>query len=201
MKKFVIISVLSLSLVFIPFLSLNVQAQESNIDGDLLGGLYYTTLADEDMDENMDSGFGFYLGGKYNISPKMNIIGQFERFSISNTENDVTSKLSVSGMVVNGEYNLNDIIDLEKMNVYGRGGVGYYFGESGNDIISINLENSLGFKLGAGVDYKLDSGIKITGNANYRILETKLEGDWGELADNDINLSGFEIGAGVSYSF
>ncbi len=58
----------------------------------------------------------------------------------------------------------------QEVDIYGRTGIGYYFGQIGIEEVSFDLESSLGFKFGAGVEYEIIPGLHVAGNANYRIL-------------------------------
>lgn len=200
MKRIFIIVALTSCLLLSPLSGLNAQAQEVDIEGDLLGGIFYTTLADDDIEGDMKSGVGFSVGGRYHFNEEISAIGQFERFTTSQTEDNITARLSINGLVASGAYNISEAAEIEEVDIYGRAGIGYYFGQIGIEEISFNLESSLGFKFGAGVEYEVIPGLHLAGNANYRILETGLEGDWGEV-DDTVNLSGVEIGVGMSFRF
>ena len=200
MKRIFIIAALTLCLLISSLSGLNVQAQEVDIDGDLLGGVFYTTLADDDIEDEMQSGMGFYLGGRYHYNEEISVIGQFERFTTSQTEDNITAILSINGLVGSGAFNISEAAEIAEVDIYGRAGIGYYFGQIGIEEVSFDLESSLGFKFGAGVEYEVIPGLHLAGNANYRILETGLEGDWGDV-DDTVDLSGIEIGVGMSFAF
>jgi len=177
MKRTLVIAAITLCLLFSSLSGLNAEAQEVEINGDLLGGVFYTTLADDDIEDDMQSGMGFYLGGRYHYNEEISVIGQFERFTTSQTEDDFTATLSINGLVGSGAFNISEAAEIAEVDIYGRAGIGYYFGQIGIEEVSFDLENSLGFKFGAGVEYEVIPGLHVAGNANYRILETGLEGD------------------------
>ena len=53
MKRTFVIAALTLCLFISSLSGLNAQAQEVEIDGDLLGGVFYTTLADDDIEDDI----------------------------------------------------------------------------------------------------------------------------------------------------
>lgn len=149
--------------------------------------------------------------------------GQEEIDATDSTEFDAkveaSSELDISGFVFNFGRPINDYFSWKV-------GLGRYSGTLEEELIIENqgesvileydydVESDFGYKIGLKLDYGLNNNWNFTANANYRILELDYEidsytEDGEEVAPNgfqleesgSIDLDGFEITAGLSYSF
>jgi len=205
--KLKILLIATLTLFISSFMIMgNTYAQE---DFDLRGGVSYTTISDDDFaEEGLDSGFGFYVGGEYTLHNSLKGIGQYERYTFSETVTETDAYGETYSYDI--DINLNAIVGLMSLNLMNdqetsfalMGGPGYYFGEmsveEGGTSISFDLESSIGFKFGAGMGYQMQEDLSFNANGFYRMLETSLEEDF---ATEDADFSGFEISGGLVYSF
>ncbi|MTI59486.1 MAG: porin family protein [Firmicutes bacterium] len=214
-----------LTVLFTVFLLFSVTVVGLASDWEVIGGFTYTTIDSDELDDfvdslnnsleeeaygydvdiskvdKIDSGSGFYLGGRLPINENIKIGGYYEYFN-ADTEGKVKSldfdeeikiemEIPVNGLVGIASYNINDYLAVN-------GGLGYYFGEieikTGPFSIMKTDLNGLGFKLGTDLNYPLNEKISIIGAANYRILT--LEAD--DYYDDDIDFNGFEFKGGIS---
>jgi len=183
--------------VLMVFFAVNVSAQ----DFEVTAGPVFTVFMDAEVEEEHNTAFGFYVGGKYEVLENLKIGGQFERFSSSETETEegitTTGTLTVNGIVGLASY---DLLRDEDIGLSLKGGPGFYFGSSSAEVngftMSFDLEGALGFKGGCGFSYALTPDLDATGNVFYRFLRTSVE-DFGD----EVNLSGIEVSAGIDYSF
>lgn len=241
MKKASILFVLAVLLVF----SISVSVSASNGFEFIGGGIYTTVDSDflnnvtknvnylfkgiqnetdlqlsiSEMDE-INSGFGLYVGGLLPLNRNFKIGGYYERLNFSSEGNlksplinreeiEVSIGLPVNGVVGTAVLNINDFISLN-------GGVGYYFGgyntrltcfENGIEVEVPNLTldetvdvSGIGFNFGANIDYPINEQMSIIGGANYRILSLAPK-DEDKYGDNEIDLDGFEFRGGIAYKF
>ncbi len=198
--KFKILLVATLILFISSFMIMGTTyAQE---DFNLRGGVTYTTLSDDDVQEGLDRGFGFYVGGEYPLTDFLKGIVQHERYYFSQTftYNGITAvKINLNAIV--GLLSL-DLMDEEEISFALMGGPGYYFGkisaEEEGTTLSWNLKPSFGFKFGAGIDYPMQENLSFNASGFYRMLETTIA-DMDDLEDGDF--SGLEISGGLIYNF
>ena len=190
--KIMMISTMVICLV--AFLTFSTYAQEIEIRG----GGSYITLSDDDAP---DGGFGFYVGGKYNIFDDLNAIGQYEKYFISETIDDVDVDIDLNAILGLASF---DLMPENQTNISLMGGPGFYFGslsvKEGGMEISFNLESSLGLKFGAALEHKLVEDINLNIGGFYRILEMGIEID-DFPTDEEGDFSGLEFNGGLSYSF
>ena len=221
MKKIMLISLLSLGLVFAPLLG--VHAQENDIN--IYSGAYYTSFADSelaDLDDELNidlsSGIGFKVGGEIGIVPEFGISGEYSRIfnsdSTSETmffdgeEVDMNIDVNMPINTIRGAALLNIHELMEQDNIPSiklSGGLGYYFGEmevtaeaTANEITETETESEdfsgIGFKFDIAIEQEVADNFNVNGDIGYRILDL-------ENGDDDFNANGLELGAGISYSF
>ena len=216
MKKLTVLITLSFLLV----LTMGVSAQEVSMENmKMVGGVSYNTFdgtisvegsQDENIfeDNDLDSGFGFYVGGKYNIQGNIDFVGQYERYFINDSWTD-----NQSGNTIDYNINLNSLVGLfsydfmptNNINVSLLGGPGYYFGEISTSVKEIDYDviadfkSSIGYKLGAEVEHRLKKNLNLNANGFYRDLEMEIAGQ--DYETDKIDFSGFEFSVGLNYKF
>lgn len=221
MKKIMLISLLSLVLVFAPLLGVNAQENDINI----YSGAYYTSFADSelaDLDDELNidlsSGIGFKVGGEIKIVPEFGISGEYSRIfnsdSTSETmffdgeEVDMNIDVNMPVNTIRGAaiLNVHELMEQENIpSIKLSGGLGYYFGEmevtaeaTANEITETETESEdfsgIGFKFDIAIEQEVADNFNVNGDIGYRILDL-------ENGDDDFNANGLELGAGVSYSF
>jgi len=212
-NSFTITIVSLLLLTFIVQGNINAQAknfsQMENVN--LRGGVSYIELNEKvfNNDEiDLKSGFGLYIGGEYNIKEKINLVGQYERYFMSDSWTD-----DQSGNTIEYNINLNSLVGLfsynfmpiNTTNVSLLGGPGYYFGEISTSVKEIDYDviadfkSSIGYKLGAEVEHRLKKNLNLNANGFYRDLEMEIAGQ--DYETDKIDFSGFEFSVGLNYKF
>lgn len=165
--------------------------------------------------KELKGSFGFYAGGLLPVTEKFKIGGYYERFNLKteggyhlpivNAGEKYKLQIPVNGVVGTVKINLTDYLAIN-------GAIGYYFGEMtaevrvyefGSDLINQRSKeelNGIGYKFGADINYPVNENINIFGGADYRILSVGLK-DEDVPKEDKLNLDGYVIRGGISYSF
>ncbi len=188
--------------------------------------------------DKMNSGTGFFLGLAKDFD-KIRIAGQYENFSASESGIIMYDVTEIDTPPVEYYAEINADIKTDVTGIYlslgsGQffkyfnisGGVGYYTGtgnmkmsyyaeedgvpvDEGSFEADIDFENSIGYKIGVGVDYPLAESWSLAGNLNYRNLEMKgtaeasgsVPGPTVEPEEITEDFSGTELQIGLAYNF
>lgn len=162
----------------------------------------------------INSLFGFNLGAFYSLTPNLSLGAEYERFFGGDNwfmEHGYTGFKIEEDWV----FNLNGFLGLIQYNFFDflglRGGIGYYFGshsinrkENGEErTYEVDLEGSFGLKLGGEITYNFTEnwGIKTTGHYRHLIMDIKDNDNYYEGYFEEDNFSGFDLKAGIKYSF
>jgi len=221
MKNLLLTSLIVCGLVFTPIIGVN--AQEA---GSLYGGVYYTTLADTDLDTEGDelsldltSGFGFNAGGEMQMTPEFGVAAEFSRIFVSDSDSitetgggvtatgEVEANLPVNAIRGNAVLNLNELMEQENLpDIKIKGGAGYYFGELDFEgEVTVNGETYEEYSESEDLS---GFGFRIGASVEQEVTDDfSVKGDIGyrildlENGGDDVNANGVELGAGVAYSF
>ena len=186
MKKILMIVV-----VFVLLISVGTMAQ----DFEIVGGLTYNTFdgtieyadgTEDEMRDDLTSGTGFYVGGRYWFSDKLALGGGYDKTG----SEDEWVELSIAGPYAEVVFRANEYIDF-------KGGLASYNFEIKEKLFnSSHKETGLGFLFGACLSYPLQENIALSGGVDYRLLTIE-----DEEYNEKINFCGFRINGGISLLF
>ena len=130
--------------------------------------------------EDTNIGFHFYGGAGVPIDDNLFVTGRYERY--------FAEDLGLNAITANFEYDMARIVtdEFELLRIYAQGNIGYYFGTFADESIS-----GLGIKGGMGAEAEIAGGFGASLNLNFRPLEF----------EDDVNLTGLEVGLGAFFSF
>ncbi len=180
----------------------------------------------ETFNIDLSSALGFGIGGEVNITPEISASAEYVRFSTSDSESfseelnndepipqqvfqaNIDFKMVVNAIRGNFVYDISSMIEEEEVPAIKlKAGAGYYFGgldiefqvtEDGEVVDEFSeredFDGGFGFRIGAEIEQEIMEDLSIRGDIGYRILDLTVE-------DENFDLNGIEIGAGLSYSF
>ena len=173
--KVVMVGVLTLVVLMAGSAGASEPAEIPFQDAKIIAGANLATF------EDTNPGFHFYGGAGVPIDDNLFVTGRYERY--------FAEDLGLNAFTANFEYDLARIVtdEFELLRIYAQGNIGYYFGTFIDNSIS-----GLGIKGGMGAEAEIAGGFGASVNLNFRPLEFE---------DDDVNLSGLEVGLGAFYSF
>lgn len=213
--------ILILASLFILVLSLGVSAEKFAFDAEKLefvGGLTYNNFAivttvdgeedkpdeaEKQIKDELENGLGFYAGLRYPLQENIALGVGLDRAASSAKKDDVEVEQSILGPYAEVVYQVNEFIDLSAALAY------YQFVTNEKEIDETEVKgNGIGFLVGGSYEYPLQEGLALKGSVGYRMATIDLK----ELTVNDktvdisdqkaeVDLSGFRVSAGISYSF
>lgn len=223
--------ILILASLFILVLSLGVSAEKFAFDAeklDFVGGLTYNNFAlkttvdgEEDkaeteeekkMEDELANGIGFYAGLRYplleNIALGVGVDRAASSGSVSIKDGSIEMDQSILGPYAEVVYQVNEFIDVSAALAYYQ-----YVADTKTTVLTDTNElevkgSGIGFLVGGSYEYPLQDGFALKGSVGYRMANIDLK----ETTENDktedisdqkvkIDLSGFRVSAGISYSF
>jgi opacity protein-like surface antigen len=142
----------------------------------LKGGVYSPESGDLD-DVNADTGFNGEIAFGHYFLPILAVelgVGYFE----SSGDRVPAGPADVDLFAIPVTLNLKGAIPLGNLEIYGLGGIGYYFTDA--EVIQAAIKDSdsdgaFGFQLGAGAAFNVTSSLFIGAEAKYFWLEPKFE--------------------------
>ena len=155
------------------------DTQRGNSAVNLRAGAAYSTLADDDIEAG--SAYSLYMGPRVNLTPTVGMTAEYNRY--------FGDDLSLNGLSAGLFYEWPEA--AEDLDVILGGDIGYYFGE----VDDVDLESGFGFRINTELSYQIEREIALNVSPGYRYLN--LDNEEGESLD----LSGFEMRAGLEYTF
>lgn len=208
--------ILILASLFILVLSLGVSAEKFAFDAeklDFVGGLTYNIFANEETKdgkeepkefEDLDNGIGFYAGLRYPLQENIALGVGLDRAAGSAKKDKIEEERSILGPYAEVVYQVNEFIDVSAA-------LAYYLYDSTRTEDTNKTEftgNGIGFLVGGSYEYPLQDGFALKGSVGYRMATIDLKERTADDKTEDItaekrkiDLSGFRVSAGISYSF
>lgn len=191
---------LLIALVLIFTLSIGVSANSKG-NTEAVGGITYNTFAlNDEAEDELKNGFGFYGGGQYWINSQIAIGAGIDYARASTTIEEQTTETDVShnitGPYAKLNFKVNEMISLNA------GGAFYsYTAESESSFGSISFDGSgLGLLFGGKADYPIQNNLKFTADLNYRLLDVEMDNE--QLFGNEtLDMNGLRAGVALSYKF
>ncbi|MFW6238633.1 MAG: outer membrane beta-barrel protein [Bacillota bacterium] len=215
MKKTLLITLVAISLLLFSAFTAQAQIQQEEID--VYGGLFYTSLADDGLDDlneeediDLTSSMGFKVGAKAPLSPKMDVGLEYARFSPSDDIPEVEGTATINVNAIRGVFTYNITQDENLPTIKLKGTPGYYFGELEYEIDNyedpepVDFDGNFGLTFGVEASDDVANNVEVFSDASYRILDLDIEDSNDndvEDSNNDLDANGFEVGAGVAVSF
>ena len=207
MKKLTVLMVLSALLFF----TIGASAQDNATENmKTVGGVTYNTFdgtwfldgeeaGDNFEDTDLESGFGFYVGGQYWLSDQIGIEAGYDVAKSSDDDFEGSEvDINLSGPYGKGVYKVNEMISLN-------GGLAYYSFTMDQSYQWYNVEwkgNGIGFLLGGEMTYPISDKISLIGSGNYRLANIDIDKyKEQDVEDTELNMSGLSLRAGISYNF
>ncbi|MCG8513484.1 MAG: autotransporter outer membrane beta-barrel domain-containing protein [Halanaerobiales bacterium] len=223
--------ILILASLFILVLSFGVSAEKFAFDLeklDFVGGLTYNNFAleatidgKEDKDDTEEekklkdelaNGIGFYAGLRYplqeNIALGVGLDRAASSGSISIKDGSIEMDQSILGPYAEAVYQVNEFIDVSAALAY------YQYVNNIKTTVLTDVDelevkgNGIGFLVGGSYEYPLQDGFALKGSVGYRMATIDLKEETADDKTEDISaekrkidLSGFRVSAGISYSF
>lgn len=190
-----------------------------------------TQVISFDKISDIDSAKGYYIGvatyvADFNVGVNYERFSADESGFVEFVHNpspvkaEAFSELDISGFILNVGRPINEYLSW---NI----GVGRYSGTLDEKLITdegfmqkheVNVDSDFGYKIGLSLEYAFNNNWSLMANTNYRMLgldyeidkiitpneeidSTELDSELRDLFSGDIDLDGFEITAGLSYSF
>ena len=208
--------ILILASLFILVLSWGVSAEKFAFDAeklDFVGGLTYNIFANKETADDkeitkefkeLDNGIGFYAGLRYPLQENIALGIGLDRAAGSAKKDKIAVDRSILGPYAEVVYQVNEFIDVSAA-------LAYYLYDSTRTEDTDKIEwagNGIGFLVGGSYEYPLQDGFALKGSVGYRManidITEKTENDKKEdisAEKRKIDLSGFRVSAGISYSF
>ncbi|MCG8513485.1 MAG: porin family protein [Halanaerobiales bacterium] len=182
--------ILTMMFVFVLLFSIGTMAQGL----DLIGGLTFNTFdgtidyadgTQDEMRDDLTSGTGFYVGGRFWFSDNLALGGGYDKTG----SEDQLVEFSIAGPYAEMVFRANEYIHF-------KGGLAFYNWEVKEKIFyTSQKETGLGFLFGACLTYPLQESIALSGGVDYRLLTIEDE------YNDKINFSGFRINGGIALLF
>ena len=208
--------ILILASLFILVLSLGVSAEKFAFDAeklDFVGGLTYNNFANKETEDDkeitkefkeLDNGIGFYAGLRYPLQENIALGVGLDRAAGSAKKDKIAVDRSILGPYAEVVYQVNEFIDVSAA-------LAYYLYDSTRTEDTDKTEctgNGIGFLVGGSYEYPLQDGFALKGSVGYRMATIDLKEETADDKTEDISaekrkidLSGFRVSAGISYSF
>lgn len=156
-----------------------LTAQGANLPNYLVlkGGVYSPEAKDLD-DVNADTGFNGEIAFGHYFLPILAVELGAGYFESSGDRLPIVGPADVDLYAIPVTLNLKGVIPLGNLELYGLGGIGYYFTHAEVIQAAINDSDSdgaFGFQLGAGAAFNVTNSLFIGAEAKYFWLEPKFE--------------------------